>query len=500
MELRNHPLAGHEDQAAPSQINPTSVAIGHVILRGTPRGDGSYNAKVPLDAIYTEDVAVDMDHVRELQQSILARAEVNKDSGQVADILLAQVPELDRLSIVDGFHRVRALREMGRQAVLANVRMSCSWEEVFSLRIISASHSSVRFPRIAGWAVEAWDSSPWAGKLEALQAFSLGFNQRMTGANLGLHPAETVAIRRWVEQKSQEWHLKAGTVYRYLNTVRSADPALVQEVRDGKGRSGIPYITPQHLAVIAQMLPGPENYDLQQLIAVSAKEHRLSTPQTRTLSNVAAAAENRREAERLIHQVLQRPVEPNYKANEQRKLDRSKAATARDLSTANQQNALASETAAAEVARAQELTTEITTLRDQLLESELKSGLLSIAALLHRTNAPLILQRRLFEDILKTGHPVIFSHVLQSIPLLPSGLDAPIAEARQRTISPEEQASIERFKRQMSALNAEERSTVVLANLYRLSIRTTAQALGMSEYQVGKLLSSGRAKLTADNQ
>src|SRR3989344_4490382 len=153
------------------------------------REGGLVEAYVPISLIYTQDVPVDASHVQELADSIAkeAKSRPGLRTGQLSPVLLAEVEEFDQLPIIDGFHRVPALKLLGSQEVYATIRPESSWEEIVDLRILAATtHRAVRFSRLVEWIEEAWQYSPWSEKIKAAQAFQLRFIKTMTGTRIGL--------------------------------------------------------------------------------------------------------------------------------------------------------------------------------------------------------------------------------------------------------------------------------------------------------------------------
>lgn len=86
------------------------------------------------------DVATDAAHVKELADSI-------KVSGPIAPVLVRE----ETGEIIDGFHRVAAMAELGFEKVECIVT-SCEDEEFWDLRITSATlHKAVMFARAVEW-------------------------------------------------------------------------------------------------------------------------------------------------------------------------------------------------------------------------------------------------------------------------------------------------------------------------------------------------------------
>lgn len=275
------------------------------------REGGLIEAYVPISQVYTEDVPVDLGHVRELAESIANESKSNSRTGQLSPVLLGQVDDFEKFPIIDGFHRVPALKTLGKQEVFATIRPNSTWEEVIDLRILAAAtHRSVRFSRLIDWVEEAWQYSQWADKIRASQAFQLRFIRGMTGQRIGLKPEEVSEVKGWVDKKCEQWHVSAPVIYRNLTVARVADPELVKEVRERKSGYKLEAITPQHLQVIANA--NPNRYEIQRLVADAAKAGGLTVPRTRALSVLVSQAESIEEAKKIIESGSWITIEPLY--------------------------------------------------------------------------------------------------------------------------------------------------------------------------------------------
>lgn len=284
------------------------------------REPGIVEAQVPLEYIYTKDVPVDSAHVDELAESIEVEATKNGRDGQLSPVLLAEINESQALAIIDGFHRVAANNELGKESVYARIRLDSTWEEVIDLRILSANmHRAVRFSRVVEWVGAAWEKTPWADVLTPAQAFAIANNNTKVNKELG--QAQTEELKRWVNGKCEQWKLSRGAVYSYLSVASIADPGLVNEARESKGGHTLEAITPAHLKAIAKHLPN--RHEIQVLVANMAKQNNLTVPLTRALAKKMATAEDIEEAEGMVHPALIDSLEPEYEETKTRELSRT---------------------------------------------------------------------------------------------------------------------------------------------------------------------------------
>lgn len=276
------------------------------------REGGLIEAYVPISLIRQEDVPVDEVHVRELANSIKNESQSGLHTGQLSPVLLAEVKDSDKLVIIDGFHRVPALASLGHEEVYATIKPGTTWEEAIDLRILAATtHKSVRFSRLVEWAEQAWDRSPWADRMGISSAFTLRFLPTMTGGRSGINKEEADEIRAWVDKKCEQWHVSAPYVHRFLQTAKVADPELIKEARERRSGHKLETITPNHLGAIVKFLP--DKYDMQRVVADTAREHALTVPQTRTVALAISRAKDVDEARQIAESGSWRSLEAVYK-------------------------------------------------------------------------------------------------------------------------------------------------------------------------------------------
>lgn len=235
-------------------------------------------ATLPIDRL-VNDVAVDPVHVRELADSI-------KVSGPISPVMVRQ----ESYELIDGFHRVAAMQELGFTNVECIVT-PCDDEAFWDLRIMSASlHKSVAFARAADWVEECFKVSPWASKYKS--AYSL-----FAGSRINNLPPEA---NSWVAEKSQKWGLTPRAVEEWLYTKQSLAPEVLQEAtRSDVGRNDLGYT---HLREIARAVPNRP--DLQKQVAAKARAESLSSKET---AHVARAVKQAPSPE-IVSGILIQPV------------------------------------------------------------------------------------------------------------------------------------------------------------------------------------------------
>jgi|GEM_PF-3155579 len=277
--------------------------------------EGLVDAYVDLSRIRSEIAAVDEEHVQEL--SILFDDEINKSksnkTGQLLPVLLGDVPGEPQLLIADGFHRTESLRRRGAVAVYASIRPNLPLGDLIDLRILAtSSQQSVQFARIATWIDDAWKVSPWAnGKMSPVEAFkmqSLGPHElENTAARFGISLKMAKDMVAWADLKCSQWKVKPKTIQKNLIAAQSADPELVQQVRDSRQgnakakavATGVPVLSSGQLHAIASVVPA--EYPLQRVIAGSATLQRLTIAQTRMLARAVGKATSLSQAQQIIN-------------------------------------------------------------------------------------------------------------------------------------------------------------------------------------------------------
>jgi len=255
-------------------------------------------AYVLPEVIYDEDVPVDNGHVQNLKVSILKEEASGKENGQLSALLLGQLNNCMYLKVLDGFHRYKALKELGKNEILSTIRLNCTEGDVLDHRIIAAvSHKSVNFVRTVEWSTQAWNLSPWGKKLKLTEAFDLRFSERRTKA--GITKEDVTDIKKWIDDKCSVWGVHAPTLHQYLIIAETADPQLVKSVRFRAGGSGgLKALTVNHLKEIVKLLQG--NFEFQNIVAAEVLRKELHVPQAKELTKAVSKVNSAEEANEIV--------------------------------------------------------------------------------------------------------------------------------------------------------------------------------------------------------
>jgi len=146
--------------------------------------------KIPAISLKV-DVDVDTDHVATLVENI-------KENGQLAPVVVRKVSH----DIVDGFHRVAAMQELGMDVEIIEHKFTDD-EAFLAARIVSATqHEGVKVARAVVWIDQEWSRLPIA-KLHksAKAAFGAYKNKK----------ASDEAIE-WVEKAARRWGVSPMTI------------------------------------------------------------------------------------------------------------------------------------------------------------------------------------------------------------------------------------------------------------------------------------------------
>ena len=244
---------------------------------------------LPIADLVT-DVPVDMLHVKELADSIKSR-------GQLNPVIIRE----ETREVIDGFHRVAAMAELGFDQVEC-VLTPCDDEGFWDFRIIQASlHKNVTFARAIDWIEKVFEMSSlhkhWehGGGREYKSVYSVFASY--TGAN----PPEEV--KRWVEAKSAIWGLTPRTIQNWLYTKQTLAPELLKEATSpSKGEVGLSFYH-----AVAEVLPTKP--ELQKRVMEKAKTEDLSTKDVRTLAQALRRAEDEEEVQSILRQPVSRTEE-----------------------------------------------------------------------------------------------------------------------------------------------------------------------------------------------
>jgi hypothetical protein len=233
------------------------------------------DAYVPISSIYIEDVPVDESHVAEMTASL-------QKYRQISPVSLGMIPDFSQFLITDGFHRTRSMRDMGQEKIYANIKPNCTWDDIADLRVGAAAtaHPSIKFARLVKWVDEAWQLSPWKDKLKVAQAFSLRYQNGLTGERMGIKKDEVKEIKDWVNKKCTQWRISAPYLYQHLLIAQSADPELVQQVRERYDGHHFA-LTSQHLGAITKAFPN--KFEEQNIIVKEIAARNLTVKSTKML-------------------------------------------------------------------------------------------------------------------------------------------------------------------------------------------------------------------------
>jgi ParB-like chromosome segregation protein Spo0J len=243
--------------------------------------------RIPLNEL-VEDVAVDLSHVRELAQSI-------KDNGQLVPIVVWE----EEGRIIDGFHRLSALRQAGSDKALC-ISYSCDEEAFWNLRILSDStHRSVSFARVVEWVELAFSKTPWRDKVRAEEAFTRG--RRGATPRGGLTIEERKELGQWVGEKSRLWNIPVMRIREMLKIANIAGPTLTRQVRDEQKPGAL---TQSILRAVVTQLP---RQDLREAVVQKVRDEKLTLRDTEGLVEQVSEASTEQRREELVQLTYQRP-------------------------------------------------------------------------------------------------------------------------------------------------------------------------------------------------
>ncbi|MCL0091806.1 ParB N-terminal domain-containing protein [Dehalococcoidales bacterium] len=231
---------------------------------------------LPIDKLIS-DVAVDPVHVRELADSIMV-------SGPISPVLVRE----ENLALIDGFHRVAAMKELGFNQVEC-ILSSCDEETFWDLRIMSATlHKAVTFARAVEWIEESFKASPWLKKHDS--AYGL-----FQAVRRGSAPSQAQA---WAKEKAKKWGISINTMIDWLYAKQSLAPELIKEVKQAGIEQGA---KPYHYVEVATTLP--EKPELQRQVIDKVKREELDLMTTRELAKAVRQARGEQE----VKAILSRP-------------------------------------------------------------------------------------------------------------------------------------------------------------------------------------------------
>jgi hypothetical protein len=217
---------------------------------------------IPIDQLVS-DVAVDPAHVKALAASI-------KIVGPITPVTV----RAETLALIDGFHRVAALQELGFSEVDCFV-VDCDDETFWDMRITTAvTHKSVTFARAIGWIEEAFKAnSLLTGRnTQYKSAYSI-FRAVRHG-----HAGTPAGAKKWVAEKARRWGVAVTTIEQWLLTKENLVPEILEEATLGAGAT-LPQTTYVDLARFL-----PKEPELQRQVLEKTKREELSNRQVQQVA------------------------------------------------------------------------------------------------------------------------------------------------------------------------------------------------------------------------
>lgn len=246
------------------------------------------------------NVPVDWEHVGVLARSI-------KKSGQLAPLLLC----FQNIEIIDGFHRLEALRLLKADTAHVNL-IECSQEEFRDARITSAvTHKGVVFPRVVKWAQESFEASPWVNKMQGAEAFHLDRANQFPrpyrqALRRGLTPEDILNITGWVRDKSAVWGLKPEVIANMLDLADLTAPSLIPHV----GPKHDPETSTVTRATLRHLVTGVSDHPAQEAIIRKAVAEKYTEAEVNRLIAAYARAGTPEEQQQVLSTVWLTPPKP----------------------------------------------------------------------------------------------------------------------------------------------------------------------------------------------
>lgn len=233
---------------------------------------------LPIEELVS-DIPVDPVHARELADSIMSK-------GQLAPVIIRE----ETKEVIDGFHRIAAMAELGFKKVDC-VTTSSSDEEFWDFRIMSASlHRNVTFARVVDWIEKVFELSPWTNRYKSTYGL-------FDSAHKENAPEDA---KVWAEQKAKMWGLATGTIRQWLYAKQSMAPDLLKEAMTLGDRV---ISTPTYIEVAMDLPSRPE---LQRQLIEKAKAEGLAPRDVRTLAGALRHAKDKEEVQSILRQPVSR--------------------------------------------------------------------------------------------------------------------------------------------------------------------------------------------------
>lgn len=249
------------------------------------------NIDILVPHIIQEGFIVDQEHVAEM------REDLQGPTGQRGPVQLRarEIDGKEVFEIIDGFHRIEAMGQMGWEKVRANVFYNMPDQVFYDARIKDTTVKSVAWPRIAEWVTKQWIESDW-GKQGIRASVAYGMLAKETGVetpatNDKVPSAEPNAegdqgeMMEWLRDRCKTWKRTSKYIADILRVVEVTDPELINQVRVAEnGRGEMDKLTPSRLAAIVDALPGEKNYIYQNVLAQVVVRLRLTATDAGFLS------------------------------------------------------------------------------------------------------------------------------------------------------------------------------------------------------------------------
>jgi len=241
------------------------------------------------------DVPVDSVHVKELADSIKSRGQLNP-----------VIVRTETKEVIDGFHRVAAMAELGFDHVEC-VITPCTDEEFWDFRIIQASlHKNVTFARAIDWIDKVFRLNPGLRSIgERYSKEGKTYKNAYTLFAAVRQGTASPEITKWATDKAKVWGLAVATIENWLSARESLEPSLLEEVRHSV--RGEAEISPAHYIAVARELPTKPG--LQRQVVEKIKAEDLSTKEIRTLSQALRRADDEEEVQGILRQPVSRTEE-----------------------------------------------------------------------------------------------------------------------------------------------------------------------------------------------
>ncbi len=283
------------------------------------REGGIVDCWVPTELIDHEEVPVKEEWARSLANEMNDIAESNGGTGQLSAVVMGLIEGEDKLKIMDGFHRDAALINNGEKRVYSAVQLT-DWDGLYDVRIFTAKdHAHVRFSRVVQWIREVWDFSDLADKMSIEQAVLL-YRFETDGSKLGIDPEDVSTAKAWVARKEEQWDMAAMTIHSHLKVAETVDPKLIHSTREKRKSAKLEAPTQAIIKVFSEHLPN--DFQLQNLVMEQAKDHNLTGPEVKTLSDLVAG-EDPEEAQSKLSKVNFDELKPSLGKSQQKAQRRS---------------------------------------------------------------------------------------------------------------------------------------------------------------------------------